>query len=178
MFQKILVAIDDSDLSKLAFEQALAMAKATHANLMLINVLSPFKSGYADPIYPGRDAIYSGLHTRLIEDYREAWEKLEQQGLSFLQTLTDRATKEGISTEFTQAFGEPGPAICNLADTWKADLIIMGRHGYKGLTELFWGSISNFVTHHAQCAVLTIPPAQLQPEPPPVAATSAETTPT
>jgi nucleotide-binding universal stress UspA family protein len=32
----------------------------------------------------------------------------------------------------------------------------MGRRGRTGLSELFLGSVSNYVTHHAPCSVLTL----------------------
>ena len=46
--------------------------------------------------------------------------------------------------------------ICNAAISWQADLIIMGRRGRTGLSELFLGSVSNYVLHHAPCAVLVV----------------------
>ena len=46
--------------------------------------------------------------------------------------------------------------ICDIASAWNADLIVMGRHGRLGLEELLMGSVSNYVTHHAHCAVLVL----------------------
>ena len=43
--------------------------------------------------------------------------------------------------------------ICELAKFWNADLIIMGRRGRSGLAEVFLGSESNYVLHHAPCSV-------------------------
>jgi nucleotide-binding universal stress UspA family protein len=43
MFNKILVAIDNSENSSHVFEEALSLAKATGANLMLFHVLSPLR---------------------------------------------------------------------------------------------------------------------------------------
>lgn len=40
MFHKILVAIDASDRGQMVFNEALSLAKATAANLMLLHVLS------------------------------------------------------------------------------------------------------------------------------------------
>lgn len=46
--------------------------------------------------------------------------------------------------------------ICELARNWNADLIILGRRGRTGLSELLLGSVSNYVLHHAPCSVLTV----------------------
>ncbi|MEO0350033.1 MAG: universal stress protein, partial [Cyanobacteria bacterium P01_A01_bin.15] len=52
---------------------------------------------------------------------------------------------------------------------WNADLIMMGRRGRSGFSELLLGSVSNYVMHHAPCSVLTVQ-GVLQP----VAAVTAE----
>ncbi|MGL4622525.1 MAG: universal stress protein, partial [Chroococcidiopsis sp.] len=46
--------------------------------------------------------------------------------------------------------------ICDFALAWKADLIVTGRRGRRGLSEFFMGSVSNYVLHHASCSVLTV----------------------
>ena len=61
-----------------------------------------------------------------------------------------------VPAEFTQNAGDPGPVICSVAQTWGADLILMGRRGLSGLGELVLGSASNYVLHHAACSVLVM----------------------
>lgn len=156
MFQKILVAIDHSDVSRHAFEQALNLAKTLNASLMLVYVLSPFNEDYPTPIYPGGDAVFPGLYTEAVKAFAEKWESYERQGLDMLRSLADVSTQAGVGTEFTQAIGDPGQAICTLAKTWQAELIIVGRRGRTGISEFFLGSISNYVVHHAPCSVLTV----------------------
>ncbi|MFN6036632.1 MAG: universal stress protein, partial [Dolichospermum sp.] len=73
--------------------------------------------------------------------------------LQMLQSFTSQANTAGINTEFTQNSGNPGRMICELARTWNADLIMMGRRGRSGLAEFFLGSQSNYVLHHAPCSV-------------------------
>ncbi|MBE9048435.1 universal stress protein, partial [Pleurocapsales cyanobacterium LEGE 10410] len=62
----------------------------------------------------------------------------------------------GVQTEFNQLTGNPGRLICELAADWSADLILVGSRGLKGLKEMFLGSVSNYVTHHAPCSVLIV----------------------
>ncbi|MGA7934086.1 MAG: universal stress protein, partial [Kovacikia sp.] len=80
----------------------------------------------------------------------------EQEGLKLLQSYTEKATAAGVPTEFTQNAGNPGRKICDMVQTWGADLIILGRRGRSGLNELLLGSVSNYVLHHATCSVLTV----------------------
>jgi nucleotide-binding universal stress UspA family protein len=43
--------------------------------------------------------------------------------------------------------------IVEEASTWSADLIVMGSHGYTGLTRLLLGSVASYVVNHAPCSV-------------------------
>jgi nucleotide-binding universal stress UspA family protein len=157
MFQRILVAIDTAATSTYALNEAVNLAKATKAGLMLIHVLNRFTEGYPDLVFPTQSRMMAGLNQpEVINAYNQQWQAFEQQGLDMLKQITEDLTAQGIATEFTQLFGDPGHAICDLASTWNADLIVMGRRGYKGLKEVFMGSVSNYVVHHAPCSVFTV----------------------
>lgn len=156
MFQNILVALDSSDIGSRVFQEALTLAKATNGHVMLLHVLSPFEEDYPNmPVVPGLDSYYP-MYNAASEEYMRRWKAFEQHGLELLQKRTDEATALGIPTEFTQNAGDPGRLICSLANTWDADLIIMGRRGRTGLSELMLGSVSNYVLHHATCSVLVV----------------------
>ena len=155
MFNKILVAIDHSTISRKVFEAGLSLAKTTGASLMLLHVLSPEDKDYPPPF------IYSGLEYEssaqpILEAYQEKVQKFEQQELEFLRSLSKEATQAGVATEFTQTSDYPGRKICEKAQKWSADLILVGSRGLTGMKEMFLGSISNYVTHHALCSVLIV----------------------
>jgi nucleotide-binding universal stress UspA family protein len=58
-----------------------------------------------------------------------------------------------VETEVTEAKDTPARAILEAADTWKADLIVMGSHGRRGLDRIVLGSVSESVALHARCSV-------------------------
>jgi nucleotide-binding universal stress UspA family protein len=149
MFHKILVAVDESDVSQTVFDEALSVAKAEDVALMLLHVLSPL-----DNTYPGDP--YIGIPVSAQQIYLQRWEEREQAGLERLRSLQEAATAAGISAEYAQNIGDPGRIICTLSKTWNADLIVIGRRGLSGLSEFLLGSVSNYVLHHAPCHVLTI----------------------
>jgi nucleotide-binding universal stress UspA family protein len=153
MFKKILVALDRSEVGQKVFDQAFNLAKLTQASLMLLHVLSPEEDGspYV-PVVSNFD-YYPGLNTQSFELYQKQWETFKTQGIQMLQSFCAQANTAGITTEFTQNVGNPGRVICDLARSYDADLIVMGRRGRSGLTELFLGSVSNYVLHHAHCSV-------------------------
>lgn len=156
MFTKILVALDRSPMGKQVFDHALALAKATGASLMLLHVLSAEEEGspYA-PMLSNFD-YYPGLGSQSFEYYQKQWDKFKNQGVEMLQVFCAQANTAGVNAEFTQQLGSPGRIISQLAVQWGADLIVMGRRGRSGLTELFLGSVSNYVLHHAPCSVHVI----------------------
>ncbi|WP_413173519.1 universal stress protein [Anabaena azotica] len=153
MFNKILVALDRSDMNQQVFEQALSLAKLTSANLMLLHVLSPEEDTIPDVMILPNTDYYPGWGDESMKLYLKKMEIHKNEGLQMLQKLCAQANNANINTEFMQKVGNPGSVICNLAKEWNTDLIIMGRRGLSGITELLIGSVSNYVLHHAPCSV-------------------------
>ena len=153
MIDKILIAVDRSQNSKLVFDTAVSLARTTGADLMLLHILS--KKEPEHPIAPTY-TYYPIVEEMSYETYQQEYAKYEQDGLEFLRNLCEEATKAEVSTEYTQLAGNPGRLICELAENWSADLILVGSRGLKGLKEMFLGSVSNYVTHHAPCSVLIV----------------------
>ena len=102
MFHKILVAIDDTDIGRHVFDEALCVAKKTGADMMLLHVVSPFDDKYPNPLYMEPYSFYPTLHTEAVKNYMGQWELLKEEGIEFLRLLCDRAMLEGVTIEFTQ----------------------------------------------------------------------------
>jgi nucleotide-binding universal stress UspA family protein len=156
MFNKILAAIDASESSKQVFDTALSLAKLNNAELMLLHVISPLDEGYPTLMFPGAADVYPTLYEEAVKSYKQQWQEFEQRSLDILRSLASQAREAGITVEFSQSTGDPGKNICNTARIWEAGLIVIGRRGHKGLSELLLGSVSNYVLHHAPCSVLTL----------------------
>lgn len=151
MFNKILATIDSSAKNQPVFALAVSLAKATGANLMLLHILSETDADY--PVLPTH-AYYSVLKGNDDGRFYQEFDQYEQQKTDFLRSLTKKAIAAGVDAEYTLLNGVPGREICELAITWSADLILVGSRGLKGVQEMFVGSVSNYVTHHAPCSVL------------------------
>jgi nucleotide-binding universal stress UspA family protein len=155
MLNRILVAIDNSTSSQQVFDEAVSLAKATNANLMLLHVLSPLDEQYIDPLFLQPTILYPQLQENNSK-YANDWEKLKDNRYKWLNRLCEQATESGVKTEFTQNIGEPSRIICDIARNWQADVIVIGRRGRRGISELLMGSVSNYVLHHAHCSVFTV----------------------
>jgi nucleotide-binding universal stress UspA family protein len=161
MFTKILVAIDLSQVSENIFEKALSIAKLTQAKLMILHILSHDEQG--SPIVEGITGLnyYEMVELETLKSYQKRWQEYVERGVETVKTYANQATEAGVSSEHSQLTGKPGPQICQAAKDWNADLIVMGRRGYSGLSQLILGSVSNYVLHHAHCSVLIV---QLSPQ--------------
>ena len=154
MPKRILVAIDNSKNNQSVFDSAVSLAKATtDAKIMLLHVLTENEAGY--PVLPTY-AYYPMIDDQDLAVYREKLAEYKKFSLDLLQSFAQKAKEAGVATEYTQLTGNPGRTICEFADSWQADLVIVGSRGLKGLKEMFLGSVSNYVTHHTPCSILIV----------------------
>lgn len=168
MLQKILVTLDEATINQNIFITALALAKTMpDIKLVFLHVLppdqlkipahvsvpGPFQQPNLDP--------YPSLREDLLFSPQRQWNALDSDCLSQLRSYTAEAIKAGVSAEFMQQPGVPGPVICDLAKALPADLIVIGNRGRSGFKEVLLGSVSKYVSEHAPCSVMVI---RAQPE--------------
>jgi nucleotide-binding universal stress UspA family protein len=150
-YNKILVALDRSEQSQVVFEQALEIAKHNQSNLLLFHCL-PVQTGGMNP--------YGNLYGQELVSFSQAiQDQIDREIAQTRQWLNEYAyiaTQEGITVEFDWKIGDPGGWVREIAKSWEADLVVIGRRGFRGLTELFLGSVSNHVIHHVSCSVLVV----------------------
>lgn len=154
--QKILVAIDDSQLTPAVFEKGLELALFSRGSLLLLHCLCTELIG--EPMVP--IPVELGLYPEMMNSSYETWhsnyEKQRFQGETILHHYWEIATDQGVPTQFQLTTGEPGLCLCQAAKNWGADLIVLGRRGRTGLTEALLGSVSNHVLHHAPCSIFVV----------------------
>ena len=156
-FEKILVAVDYSPATPKIFTKALEIAKAYNSRLLVFHCLQRQFSPLPDAIVYAGIGGYSGVYSEeTVELEEQLLEEATEELQAWLASFVRQATGEGVQAESDYAVGETGRTICEVAEDWSADLIVMGRQGRVGLSELLLGSTSNYVVHHAKCSVLVI----------------------
>jgi nucleotide-binding universal stress UspA family protein len=150
-YHKILAAVDRSAQSEVVYEKAIEMAQLMGASLLLSHCL-PVEEidtySYSDLYGANMLSFSKGLHEQLELRTGETRE--------WLLGLGQRAKDRGIPTFCELKLGNAGPTVCKQAKQWGADLIILGRRGHSGISELLVGSVSNYVLHHAHCSLLIV----------------------
>ena len=156
MFNKILVASDKSAASRRAFASALEIASALKAELLLVNVLDVFAPSSPERPSISFDSYSMALEKAIQENYQSEWNKFVGYCNALLKQNKAEAEAAGVKASYEQPYGRPGPAICEVARTRKADLIVIGSRNHTTLRELVLGSVSNYIVHHAPCSVTIV----------------------
>lgn len=139
-YQKILIALDNSEHSMRAAEKGLELAHLLNAQVGLVFVVDISK-------------VLGSIDTGVVSAELVPILKIEAK-----QTLDQLAAKhnEKGMMKFTPE-GRPAEAILETAKSWEADLIVMGTHGRTGLMHLLLGSIAEYVVRHSKIPVMVVP---------------------
>lgn len=154
-YQKILVALDRTAASDRVFDYALDLAQSSQGQLKLVH--NPALKAY-DNLGKLIDAGVGLQNSAKVQHEAEAAQLHQVQEIrQWLEQLRAEALKRHVSTDFVCEIADPGPFVCRLAETWAADVVVMGSSGKKGLKKLFLGSVSEYVAKHAPCPTLVVP---------------------
>ncbi|MBI4266608.1 MAG: universal stress protein [Acidobacteria bacterium] len=70
--------------------------------------------------------------------------------------LTEKAKAAGVRAADRMIEGDPARQIVRTARATRADLIVVGTHGRRGLDRFFVGSVAQRVVVTAPCPVVTV----------------------
>ena len=79
-----------------------------------------------------------------------------KQAKEVVARTVETLRKAGFQADSRVAENEIRTGILDTADEWRADLIVLGSHGQKGLRKFLLGSVAEFVARHACCSVLVV----------------------
>ncbi len=155
MFKKILVALDRSSEAPSVFDFALSIAQPEMSKILVVHFIDWQMQNVSPWVGIGTlsDVNLSGDRYSWSREHIQI--EIEQQK-SWLETFTKKAIALGIDCELDCRVGNCNLGISSLAKSWQADVIVIGRRGHKNISEIFLGSVSNYVIHHAPCSVLVV----------------------
>lgn len=141
MFKRILVPVDGSDTSNKALTAALQLARTVGASVRLVHAMD--------------ELVYlSGRESSL--DVGGIW---REQATRILDGAMAMAGSAGVPAEqeLIEAPGSRlGELVAKAASQWKADLIVVGTHGRRGVGRVLLGSGAEQIIRSAPVPVLVI----------------------
>jgi nucleotide-binding universal stress UspA family protein len=141
--KKILCAVDFSEQSRHVAEYAATLARALEAEILCVYV-APSLSQYVGFKVPASSIddfvaeIVSGAEATMGEFVKDNF--------------------NGIPTTNRVLTGYAAEEVLDLAEAEKADMIVMGTHGRKGIDRMLFGSVAEKVVKSAKCPVVTVRP--------------------
>ncbi len=136
---RILVGLDASERAAGVLETAAELARRTGGKLILFRAVGV---PHEIPV-----EAYSMTPANLAE-------LLEREAKKYLEAAAARLPRDMVA-ETVVHVGTPWQGVCSAADQHKADMIVIGSHGYSGLDRLL-GTTAAKVVHHAKQSVLVV----------------------
>ena len=131
---RIVVAVDGSEVSQRAFEKACEWGSHYGAEIFLYRAVSQVELS----------------HQLMLEDNLKTASKAEKE----LRDMAEQETQLKVECTVKETYGEAG--ILDFVDEKKADLLVMGSHGKSGFQRFLLGSETERVLQHAHCPVLVV----------------------
>jgi nucleotide-binding universal stress UspA family protein len=137
VFETIVVGADGSPTAAEAVTRAIALARLMGGQLHIVTAYKP-------------EEITSSV--REIDEYFKSVGS-SHHAEALLADLAARARVAGVEANTHMSKSPPADAICEVAVEVKADLIVVGNKGMRGVQRIL-GSVPNSVAHKAPCDVL------------------------
>jgi len=137
MYQKILVALDNSRTDQAMLPHIAALAKVHGSGLLLLHV----SDGWA---------------ARNYNRFKLAESEEMKDDRVYLETVAGDLRGQGIAVQTHLALGDPPTEILKIAEEAACDLIAMTTHGHRFLKDLIYGSTITQVRHRAKVPVLLV----------------------
>jgi nucleotide-binding universal stress UspA family protein len=137
MYQRILVAIENSAADRTILDHVAGLARLTGARLVLVHVADGWVARNFDQ-----------LKLRESEEMRS--------DRAYLDQLKRELAARGFSVETHLAMGDPATELIKAVEDQKVDLIAMSTHGHRFLSDLLHGTTADKVRHLVKVPVLLL----------------------
>ncbi|MGH8617624.1 MAG: universal stress protein [Burkholderiales bacterium] len=143
-YKRIFVPVDGSATATAGLREALRLAKDMAARVRLVYVIDEF------PVVQSEAFGFTGV---------DLVRALGKEGEAVLTRSRKQAAGRRVRAEAAvtrSAMGRVGEVIVREAKKWRADLIVMGTHGRRGLSHVVLGSDAETVIRASRVPVLLI----------------------
>lgn len=139
-YRKILVGYDGSENAKRALRKAIELTKRSKGELTILVAADTVSFAMGS-----RGQYYAPVRNDMV-----------QHAKNLLAEASDTAKQAGVKVHGSVEEGRPVDMILAKAMDSKADLIVVGRRGIRGIERFLMGSVSSSVVNHSKCDVLVV----------------------
>ena len=143
-YKRILVPVDGSSTSDKGLDEAAKLARGAGAKLLLLHIVDDTVA-FSSPEGAGVSVVLDALRASGQQALEKATVRARRARLQAKTLLVDNFT------------GRVAEAIVEQATRWRADLIVMGTHGRRGMDRLLLGSNAELVIRNSTVPVLLVP---------------------
>ena len=140
MYKRVLIPLDGSELAEQALPHAIAQARHSGAELILLKVVEPFAHARG----------LSAAHLDQIRQQTRIWAD------KYLGGIAADVEQQGIMVQAVTVDGRPHSGIAEYAEANEVDLIVMSTRGQSGLSRWLMGSVADRVVRGAMVPVLLV----------------------
>ena len=140
---RILIAVDGSPYSDAALNEVSRRTWPEGSEILIVHAFDPLL------------ALPSDAWTVPADYYHRIDPAAHKQANSIIDAAVRKLKSDLDDVEIRgkSIIGSPKRVILDEAETFKADLIVVGAHGYRTWDRLLLGSVSQAVVSHAKCSV-------------------------
>lgn len=147
--KKILICIDYNPTSELVANSGFKLAQSLNAEVCLLHVITDVQYyGTQYPTFMGYDGFDNEIDLNIGQEMISVAE-------NFLTTIKTHLDDKKIGTKVIEGITED--AILEFADSWNANLIVLGTHSHSILEKIFIGDVASKVLKNTKVPVYMVP---------------------
>ena len=137
MYQRILVALENSRFDQALLPHVQKLAALLHSELLLVHVADGWAARHFDRL-------------KLAESEEMKADR------AYLEEAAGKLRAAGLQVRVHLALGDPPSEILKAADAEQCDLIAMTTHGHRLIGDIIYGSTIEKVRHYATVPLLVV----------------------
>lgn len=147
-FKQLLSALDGKADHDASLQVAAELAKAIDARLHLVRVV---------PTMSTLNVENAATGTLLPVTTRAILDLAEEEAVRYLEEKIASLKILGLTPTAEVRRGDPAQEVVKSAENQKADMIILGTHGKKGMDALWAGSVAPLIVARTRLPILLVP---------------------
>lgn len=147
--KKVLIALDYNPNSEKVVQKGYELAQLMDAEVCLFHVLADVRY-YGMQFEPFMG--YEGYAFPMDYNIQEEYVKVAKD---YLDKTKAHLKDDMITTHLAE--GDTAREVLKYAETWNADLIVMGTHSHSTLEKIFLGTVASTVLERTKVPIYMIP---------------------